>query len=1610
QFTTHSKRTGFPCGNYTINVPRHDDYLHILVNGTAVWQHNAAHGGPENNIWTGGLGSTDSIEIRHADGGGGADYAIDFVENTLTAGTLSTNRPALCASGGNQNHNDFTATFSVAGHAGTVEQFEYQWDGTGGTWQTDWTNTTATTKTFANDGTNTGNVLYVRARVGFTPSAGCPAVADVYTNTVQVNVYKPSSGDAWGNNEWIAHAYNYSNINLQNYAGFYTQKGLSYNSGDRWGTGLSPAYAVDVTDGNGTSLGYKGCEPGGENHAMASKRTNFGACALYRLDGAWDDRARLYINGIQLYEELADNGNSVSNLWTGMLGPNDSIEFRHREVTTYSYQALTLTPITLTAGTLTTNQTIPCFGITTTFSVSGHTGYVEQFEYKWDNGAWQTDWTNTTATTKTWYNDGVDNGILYVRARIGVKQEGHCTAPADVYTNTVQVTPMNTSSGDVYGDNEWIAHAYWNSALDIPAANYNGYYTQRGLSYNTTSRWNATLSPAYATQVINGTDTSDAYIGCNPGNDWHALSSKRKGFGPCAFYRIDVQHDDHFSLYVNGVLEKQVLTYGNTVGAWYGELDENDSLEVRHREFGVDPGTPTTSYQATTFTVVPLSGTLSASVAQPCIGQISTLSVSPLVGYVEQFEYRWDGAGAWQTDWTNTTSTTYDWTNQGGYAGTVLHVRARIGSGPNGSGTCTTDFYTNTVQITPKTGFQPIAYGNGYWISYAYQTNDFNLLTTEYRGSYTDTTLSLNSSTRWATGGSPSDAVAAHGGLSLGYTGCTVGVDNHAISSKRTNIGSGCELYKIDIGHDDGGELWKNGVKVWSTGGPGNSVWYTEIEPSDSLDFRTLEGGGGSLHQLTFTKTTITPGTLTASTPNARNGLCFGSTATFTVTGHVGNVEKFEYQWGDTLPGEWQTDWTHTGNSRQWAAPGYPADSIVQFKLFVRARIGSSSGDNCSTDQYTNTVVIYPSSYSNSGSDFGVREWIIHAYWDPTIWVTPGKHAGFYTQRTLSFDSNNRWATDHGPYEAADVANGLGYQGCNVGWDNFGVVAKRTDFRTDTDTCDFYRLDVFHDDEAILYVNNNVLWQYSNWGNKPNIWKGELGRNDSVEFRVAEHSDWFSTTFGIPSAARQIMNFVPINLYPGVVHASDTTVCQGETTWFTVVGDTGFVEAFEYRWNQQSSWTLDTTYVIDSDNLTVPATFSFTNQQVNPGDTLKVRARIGTLGPCIPDIYTPERAIYVLPINHRHQYGENEWIAHAYEDYANNYRQYDLAENPLFAGGTTGLRDSIDIPYWGFYFEPGDVNNGSYSTLTRWNEQTEGPYFASGYKGCDPTNPNGSTDNFILISKRKGFPCGYYDLRVTKHDDFLYVMVNGDSIFYDGFASGETGHVVHDILWSGYLGPNDSIEIRTNEGLNWANQVVSLQKTDMVVGVLSASELDACTGGSSELTWANGWFESPTNELTHGLFEHIEAQWSGTGVWDTSWVDTTNYTWVEDSTHAGQSLLLRARVGGPSDCYIYTPTVQIDVVADPTPPTSVVRNPGFLSVCSGDTVAVLNPLGGSEGLTGCSVEYQFLRNNTVIQNWSSTPFYVTQPIDGDSVINVVARRNNCTGNGCETASAPSAVL
>ncbi|MDR7211187.1 PA14 domain-containing protein, partial [Flavobacterium piscis] len=136
----------------------------------------------------------------------------------------------------------------------------------------------------------------------------------------------------------------------------------------------------------------------------------------------------------------------------------------------------------------------------------------------------------------------------------------------------------------------------------------------------------------------------------------------------------------------------------------------------------------------------------------------------------------------------------------------------------------------------------------------------------------------------------------------------------------------------------------------------------------------------------------------------------------------------------------------------------------------------------------------------------------------------------------------------------------------------------------------------------------------------------------------------------------------------------------------------------------------------------------------------------------------------------------------------NVWNVYGFAKSNLDFDNTE-LRDS----YAGYYIDP----NININSQTFWN------------KGQSPSVNNGAwngapiqADNFTLTYKRKGFPCGRYQIQLVDCDDVVQVYINGSLIFTQSYTF--AGGIINNGTYY-TLNKDSEIEIRLREDGGDAN-------------------------------------------------------------------------------------------------------------------------------------------------------------------------------------------------------------
>lgn len=89
-----AKRRGFPSGYYHINIPSHDDWAYLIIDGVEVWNHEDCCD-YHSDVWEGFLGDTTTIEFRVMEFGGGSYGFVELVRATVVATATTTFIPCL---------------------------------------------------------------------------------------------------------------------------------------------------------------------------------------------------------------------------------------------------------------------------------------------------------------------------------------------------------------------------------------------------------------------------------------------------------------------------------------------------------------------------------------------------------------------------------------------------------------------------------------------------------------------------------------------------------------------------------------------------------------------------------------------------------------------------------------------------------------------------------------------------------------------------------------------------------------------------------------------------------------------------------------------------------------------------------------------------------------------------------------------------------------------------------------------------------------------------------------------------------------------------------------------------------------------------------------------------------------------------------------------------------------------------------------------------------------------------------------------------------------------------------------------------------------------------
>jgi hypothetical protein len=269
---------------------------------------------------------------------------------------------------------------------------------------------------------------------------------------------------------------------------------------------------------------------------------------------------------------------------------------------------------------------------------------------------------------------------------------------------------------------------------------------------------------------------------------------------------------------------------------------------------------------------------------------------------------------------------------------------------------------------------------------------------------------------------------------------------------------------------------------------------------------------------------------------------------------------------------------------------------------------------------------------------------------------------------------------------------------------------------------------------------------------------------------------------------------------PTAITGAGTAACAGSSYTLTATGGTAATGA-TYQWGTGS---------VVGTNAIAGTGVSIT---VSPTTTTTYWVRRLDIAPC--SSYTTGVTTTVTittPPGNPATFGSNAW----------NVYGYSTADITL-----------ATAVYAGYY----SVNTVSVDTQNGTNSwvNTASPSSSAGWSGC--TVP---ADNFTMVLKRQGFPCGSYTVAMANWDDDTQLYINGVSVW--SCASWSGANACSGVVGTYTLDASSTIEIRVREATGLANVSLTLTNNTIVPTAPTAisGTTTVCAGSGTTLTATGG--------------------------------------------------------------------------------------------------------------------------------------------------------------------------
>jgi hypothetical protein len=634
-----------------------------------------------------------------------------------------------------------------------------------------------------------------------------------------------------------------------------------------------------------------------------------------------------------------------------------------------------------------------------------------------------------------------------------------------------------------------------------------------------------------------------------------------------------------------------------------------------------------------------------------------------------------------------------------------------------------------------------------------------------------------------------------------------------------------------------------------------------------------------------------------------------------------------------------------------------------------RIRITSTNPARTSADNGTDLIVSAP---AGNPAVFGSNVWNVYAYAGTAF----TSYYGFYTENNTSFNSTTRWANNTSPSNA-NASSGNAYQGCVItNSSTFSFIYKRTGF-----TCGYYQLDVpAHDDNVTILIDGTQIFQHIGCCDAhTNVWTGFLGPSSSIEARVQNNgggNSFLSLTF---SAAAN-----PLTVSPS------TTVCVNNGSTLTASS----ALSLNYSWSPATYLNTTTGATVIS-TPTATGTTAYTVTGADPTTGCTVTGSVSVTGvsasttPTITLTATPSATLCsgitttTLTASGANTYTwspatglsattgttvvANPSSTTTYTVTGNTgcktatKTQTVTVENVPGAPSPTTYGNNVWNAYvysgtafnnfYGFYTE----NNLNFNTTSRWNNNN-GPSVANNASGSAYTGCTVGGTNYSVSFKRTNFTCGYYQIDIPYHDDYVTLLVDGLQVFqHNGCCDAHTN------TWSGFLNASSRVEVQL---INFSGPG-SLQISFSPSSPLTLSPpVTICAGTNTGLT--------STSSVSGGSFA-----WSFTPSEPTITLSNPNaansFVQTTAATPAGNYTFTSTFTDATTGC---SATKTVVVTVDPLPntivtPSSVTTScpsAGITLTASGANTYIWNPSTGLNTTSG----YQVIATPNVTTDYTVT--------------------------------------